>query len=237
MAGISNMSFGDLFLEAIENQHLDLNKLNKNYTYMFELVSPYTKVVVPYEEIAIWHIGTRDNDTLEELDTDIGIQKPQRYSLTNLSECIAAAAAFERLQEGFVVVDKNYNRIKVKSPFYVELHHTANNGNLSKVDTLSLIFNREEEEYLTYFPEKKDIIENYKNKIMYLVDTFTAEYQKYKSTLAQMSRKDAAIFIRDMVICPDYFFTCLFKEEISAWDYLKKMPAKTLLERLEEIKL
>ena len=67
-------SFGELFDEAKAQARLDFNNLDKNYTYMFELVSPYNKVVVPYDEIAIYHIGTRHNKTFKEVTVIIGIK-------------------------------------------------------------------------------------------------------------------------------------------------------------------
>jgi len=44
------------------------NDLDKNYTYMFELTSPYNRIVVSYKDISIRHIGTRDISTLLECD-------------------------------------------------------------------------------------------------------------------------------------------------------------------------
>ena len=84
-------SFGDLFMSAIEDYGLDLTTLNKNYTYMFELVSPYNRVVIDYPHTSIYHIGTRDNDTLKELDIYIGIKKPMVYTLNSLEECIKSS--------------------------------------------------------------------------------------------------------------------------------------------------
>lgn len=226
---IRRLSFGDLFIQAKIKQGLDFTTLNPNYTYMFELVSPYNKVVVPYNEVAIWHIGTRDNVTLQEVEVDIGIQKPKEYPLSSLEDCITAAAAFQGDKEGFVVVDKFYNRVKIKSPFYVQLHHTHNNGNISKKDILSLIFNKEDEEYLTYFPEKSTIINSFKERIFNLAKQIEEEYQKVAHYLKEMDRKSVAIYVKDMFTIPDYGFTCLYKQEMSGLDYLKKLSSKACL--------
>jgi hypothetical protein len=66
-------TYYDLFMKAKKNVNLDFNKLDKQFTYMFELISPYNRVVVPYTEISLRHIGTRNNMTLQEFDMDIGI--------------------------------------------------------------------------------------------------------------------------------------------------------------------
>src|SRR5699024_96395 len=42
-------------------------------------------------------------------------------------------------KEGFVVVDGNWNRIKVKSPDYLMLHRMSSNANFSKERIISMI--------------------------------------------------------------------------------------------------
>ena len=61
--------------DACDLVGLCLNNLNLQNTYMFELVSPYNRIVVPHESIDLYNIGTRDNVTLHELEVDIGIKK------------------------------------------------------------------------------------------------------------------------------------------------------------------
>jgi T4 RnlA family RNA ligase len=231
---VTNTTFGDLFIQAAIDQNICLNRLNPKYTYIFELTSPYNKVVVPYSETSIWHIGTRDNETLEEVEVDIGIKKPKSYPIKNLSECIEVAAALEGIKEGFVVVDKYYNRIKVKSPLYISLHHTHNNGQISRKDILTLILTHEEGEYLTYFPEKEAIIFHYKYKIDNLINLMEEEYAKYKEYLKTLSRKDAVLFMKDMFTIPDFGITNLYKYEINATEYLKNMSTNAVLRMIGE---
>ena len=56
-------TFGELFMETFDTDYFSV--MDKDYTYMFELVSPYNRIVVPYETIDIYHIGTRNNKTGE----------------------------------------------------------------------------------------------------------------------------------------------------------------------------
>lgn len=100
---------------------IDYSKLNENKTYIFEMTSPLSPVMIKYDKTDIWHIGTRDNITQKEEDADIGIQKPKIYNVKSLEEAIKKANELctpEDRHEGFVVVDKDYHRIKVKSDFY-----------------------------------------------------------------------------------------------------------------------
>lgn len=121
---------------------------NKDYTFIFELVSPETQVVIKYPKPYLWHIGTRNNISGQEINSDIGVEKPKEYMLKSLDDCLNAAvslnkscdgAVHEVKKEGFVVVDGNWNRIKVKSPDYLMLHRMSSNSNFSKERIISMI--------------------------------------------------------------------------------------------------
>lgn len=157
-------TFMELFDVAADVCGLDYDKLDPHYTYIFELRSPYNKVVVPYEDIRIVHIGTRNNITYEEVEVDIGIEKPKQYMLSSLDDCIAMAATFDFTQEGFVVVDKNYHRVKVKSEDYVRVHRLANNGSITLERAIDLIRTNELEEFLVYCPQYTNFINDVRHR-------------------------------------------------------------------------
>lgn len=114
--------------------------LDKDNTYIFELISPYNQVVIRYDIPMLYHIGTRNNKTCKEINVDIGIYKPNEYRLSSLDDCLTFIepnmTTFGKItgcdSEGFVVVDGNWNRIKVKSPVYQMIHNIINNGSISK---------------------------------------------------------------------------------------------------------
>ena len=56
-------NYGEMFVKALGNR---LQLLEKGKTYMFELTSPYNKVVVPYDKLELALIGIRDNQSLQE---------------------------------------------------------------------------------------------------------------------------------------------------------------------------
>lgn len=197
-------TFGGLFDKAKENCGLNFDRLDKNKTYMFELVSPYNKVVVPYKDIEIYHIGTRDNTTLEELDEDIGVQKPKHYDLHTLEDCIATANKMPYSEEGYVVVDKNWNRVKIKSPQYIAVHHLKNNGELNFASLVQLIRANEIEEFCTYFPEYKEYVIKLKNKIDEIISRFESEVDILKTKQFD-TQKDFALEVKDKPFSAFYF--------------------------------
>lgn len=137
-------SFSDVIKTAVNYPDIKLGELDKNNTYIFELVSPKTRVVIDYGEAMLYHIGTRSNITGIESNTDIGIIKPKTYPLSSLPLCIAAAAKLNEASddvvfEGFVVVDKRWNRVKVKSADYLTMNRLRQVGLLGKKECIRLL--------------------------------------------------------------------------------------------------
>ena len=126
-----NMTFYDLVKSANNYADIDFDSLDKDNTYMFELVSPLKRIVVQYNQTLLYHIGTRNNKTGKELSVDIGIRKPKEYDYSSLDECIKFVERLESydglLHEGFVVVDKDYHRVKIKSTSYLAMHRAIDN--------------------------------------------------------------------------------------------------------------
>lgn len=148
-------TYGDLFAEAARVMGLDYSKLVKHYTYTFELVSPFNKVVLSYPTIKLYHILTRNNDTLEEIETNIGIPKPAEYALGDKEDYENFVATMGEDHEGIVVRDKNNNRVKIKTQSYFALHRLVNNHIITLSSALELILKNETAELLAYFPEFK----------------------------------------------------------------------------------
>lgn len=158
-------NFRELFDAAAEKCGFDFSRLNRYYTYVLELCSPFNIIICPQSEMRLIHIGTRNNRTFQEVEADIGIPHPQRYALSSLEDCITMAKTFDFTKEGFVVKDKNYNRIKVKSEDYVRVHRLANNGSMTEERAIELIRENELDEFFTYFPQYKEYIEAVKNEV------------------------------------------------------------------------
>ena len=167
-------NFGELFWAAIRNQMIDCghslddtdpvewlaDKLLSNTTYMFELCSKYNKIVVQHDEPKLYFHGWRDNISLNEMPFNICslaiiFDCPMVYNLKSLDECIVATQAMPWDEEGYVVVDKNFNRVKIKSGAYLMAHKLANNGNMSIRRAIDVYMAGECDEILAYFPEYK----------------------------------------------------------------------------------
>lgn len=132
----------------------------KEYCYTFELVSPKSRIVVPYKQTKLYFIGLRDVGTFIELDPEIeedvikiGIPRPKQYPLTSLEECMQATEKMGFDEEGFVVVDKDWHRVKIKSKEYILAHFTRFNNGTSYSRILEMIENKTDESFLKIYPE------------------------------------------------------------------------------------
>lgn len=191
-------SYGELFMKAMGDR---LSLLSEGYTYMFELTSPYNKVVVPYDDIEITLIGIRDNKSLqEELICDSKLKDsfllPKRYGFRTLEECIESAHSLPYSEEGYVVLDKHFNRVKIKSLEYVNVHHLRGEGAMTEKRILDIIRQNETAEYLIYFPEYKELFDEYKRKVDDLYKAYHLMWLSF-SQLKFNSRKEIALFLED----------------------------------------
>ena len=168
------------------------NVLDKNKTYIFELVGADNKVVINYDKPLLYHIGTRNNITGEESDDDIGIIKPTKYNVSTLDECIELANSMSEDEngvttncavEGFVVVDKNWNRIKVKSSIYQILHNIVAGSEVSRYNLIKMLYDNTIDVYSVSrnFPELAVFIKYY--------DYQVSEYIHEANRIINVTRK------------------------------------------------
>lgn len=197
-------SFQQLIEETINYCDILWSKLNKECTYIFELVSPENQIVIKYPEAMLYHIGTRSNITGEELDIDIGMPKPKTYPLGTLDECVDSILSLNAntdhvASEGYVVVDANYHRVKVKTPEYVFAHHFLKGNNVSKLSIISVARNEDSFNSLIYdYPNLAHIFKYYsfklaetKHAIIFMVNYARRLFQEFN-----MDRKAVALRIK-----------------------------------------
>jgi hypothetical protein len=180
------------------------NGLNPDCTYIFELVSPYTRVVIPYKFADIYFLGARNNITNKQygcdLDsaTELGVSilhRPKLYQLNSLAQVIAAANELPWDNEGYVCYDNNFNRCKIKSPKYVMAHFARNNNVITRWHLIDIILKGEMDEFLVYASDYKDQIEWVK-KLMDEFIIFVDNCALMTRNLRKLPRPEAAEVIK-----------------------------------------
>jgi hypothetical protein len=192
----SNKSFYELF-EEIDN--IDYDKLNIKYCYSFVLCHPENRIVVNYDCPKLVHVMTRNMDTLEELDVDIGIEKPKIYdNFMSIDDIITYAMNSEDMNEGFMLRDNNYNRIKIKNNIYCKIKQLRGNTNNLFYQFLYLRCNGLLETFLSFYPE-------FKNKFaFYEIDIHKLAGEIHKLYISKYVK-------HDQIILPSHFKTMLYK--------------------------
>ena len=237
----SGITFGQLFDTALLNSikvgitdfeklHAFDETLREQYCYTFELVSPESRIVVPYKKTELYFIGLRSTYGFTEFKTENSVlsdlfKTPKSYPLHTLEDCLRATENMGFDEEGFVVVDDNWNRVKIKSPEYVLAHHARANGATSISRVLEMIENGYDKDFLKIYPEYTEKFDKVKN----------AKELFFKKVLKSLydfdfigSRKEAAEIINTKYkdISPflfKYISTDLYKLFVSTeWDKLPK---------------
>lgn len=178
-----NLSFADLFWSIFPEE--SETYLDKDFIYAFELTTPFNIVVTPHGESKVTLLTIRNRNTLEELRREtvrtcaiifvLKVQHVQICSInaTNTGQLLKTFEGMPFIEEGYVVVDKDFNRIKVKNPAYVAVHHLKNSTAEYKI--MTIVKSNEIEEFATTFPERRDEIFSLKKN-----------YDKLKHTLHEV---------------------------------------------------
>lgn len=156
-----SFNFASLFERCLSSYNLSweefVKPLNPDYTYMYEMCSPDNQVVIKYNEYKLFYLGQRNIiDYHEEYIPDMRIDNVKVYNFKTFDEIFAASKELPETEEGYVVRDNNFNRVKIKNPIYFMLHELANNG---RPDFLKFVITGNESELLAYFPRYKTEID------------------------------------------------------------------------------
>lgn len=128
-----------------------------DWCYLFELTTPQNRVVVNHLTAGLALLGVRDRTSgawVKTLDTTMAKVVPpvREYPLQSFADIQATFQSMDPLQqEGYVVVDALGNRVKVKHPGYVALHHMKDG--MTPKSMLEVIQRNEVPEVTVHFPK------------------------------------------------------------------------------------
>jgi len=164
--GTETSTFRDAFWTLERELGMDVSRLEPTVTFMFELCHAPNRVVVRHERPRLVMHGARDmvmGRELSRIELEMFARAARcelvdEYQISSIADCLAAAEALDPLkQEGFVVVDEHFNRVKIKSPRYVILHHLK--GEATPRRAIELWQTGDTDELLNSFPEFQPIIQ------------------------------------------------------------------------------
>lgn len=209
-------------------------------TYMFELVSPYNRVVIPYKETKLYFLGMRDMEdgkewNPEDSDMSYVFEMPKRYPLHSLEDVQKAANALPWDQEGYVVCDTNFNRVKIKSGAYIMAHYARNNGVVNTERLVQIILDGEQEEFLTYASDYTDELKKVE-AAMYEIGY--KAFDKLKEIFNMKEFENRGAYAREVMKCPTYMKDFLFHcfDSRIFWDYAKSWDTNKWVKAINELK-
>ena len=244
MIGDTDVSFGDIFLRAAGARSVNefAKRFDPDYTYLFELTSPETRLVIPYDD-GVYFLAKKETSTGKEAKTAANemppsVKYPRLYPIDEPDSAIKAAAAMTQDEEGFVVVDANLNRVKIKSLAWLETHRAYNNGCVSTRTLIDFIREEKIDDLLALAPTYKDKVEDIRlflNCYQDALDLALARFSWWMSDNPDVSNAEIATFVSKHTHS-DFVFKNL-KRNMSSHDYIYKyLKTCTLVDMYKEWK-
>ncbi len=170
---IGDMTFSQLFLKALILTREELSgkpvdwvvdgpdkviHLNKELTYVFELVSPHNQIVVSYPEPRVYLLAARHTASGVELPIEeLRLEHVRRPRTWPLKDAVAVGAFVNSMSpselEGTVTCDSSFRRQKIKSIAYVLAHKTKDNVTASPRNALEAIIHEKLDDVIPLVPK------------------------------------------------------------------------------------
>lgn len=212
---IGDMTFSELFFkalretrEAAEGKPLDWEPtdfdkvvhLNKELTYVFELTTPYNRIVVKYDEPRVTLLAARHTATGRELPIESlrlqHVNRPKTWDLRSAAALDAFVnSADPSLLEGAVVCDSQFRRLKVKNKAWVLSSKAKDLVTVSRRSALLAIVKGEIDDVIPIV--EKDIADELRRMQSALRDymlSIDRNFSEFKARAAG-SRKDFALMV------------------------------------------
>lgn len=209
--------------KVLLNKICDYSKLNKKYTYCFEIIYSQNKIVVEYE-------GLRTLILTAVIETETGLEKdlygwglPVVRTFGKLDKLEVLKDHIKDNEEGYVVKFSNGERCKVKGAEYLRLHKLMSEMSTTRVweclsagnNILDILKDFPDEFYQTVLECQVDLISKYNVKILDIIEKFNT-FDK------NISDKEFAMLVKDEQN-KHYFFALRNGKEIKdqIWRELK----------------
>jgi len=181
----SEWRFADYFWDTFKAQGGTLpGPGREDLCFAFELMGPLNRIVVVYDKPWLRLLAVRERLTGIELDpnvysVDVNVPAVRSFALNSIQQIVES---FEHIspvsQEGYIVVDGEHRRIKIKHPLYVALHH-AKDGMGPKAFA-EIARTGEVPEVIAAFPEFETMLQEARDKYTTFINTIETDYEKLK---------------------------------------------------------
>lgn len=240
---IGDMTFSQLFLKALiatreetsgkpvdwEVDGIDkVVHLNKELTYVFELVSPWNQIVVQYEQPRVYLLAARNTVTGKEIPIESlrlqHVLRPKTWHIKDVAtlSCFVDAANPSQC-EGAVVCDSQFRRMKVKNKSYVLAHKSKDTVTSSVRNALECVILEKVDDIAPLVPAN----------VQQTLFKMQAEYAKFCCDMdhafnqlrdeANGNRKSFALKVQASGHWQAPFFNLWENRSVNVRDWIKKM--------------
>ncbi|KKM74281.1 hypothetical protein LCGC14_1401810, partial [marine sediment metagenome] len=182
--------------------------------FMFEMMGPLNRIIVNHKIGRLVLLGARNINTGEELTpSDAACLLPgkvevvQKFPLSNLDEIVSTFDDMNPVeQEGYVVVDSSFNRIKIKCPAYVALHYAKGEEVTPKI-LLKIAVAGENDEWVAHFDKYKVGLLEIRLKLERLIVELCEDYIRITKEIGpDGTQKDFALLAVNTTRCSGALF-------------------------------
>lgn len=232
--GKDGMTFNFLFWTTWHELNYMLPD-DEDMCYVFELMSPYNRIIVEHKTSNIVLHGARNIHTLQEYDpmwiADIynwNCVPIHDFNITSLQELITIANDLDPIRsEGFIVCDRDYNRVKIKGKEYLRYAHIGSKLFSNPKKALIMAIQGKCDDIITFYPSYTQEYRQLTRQYNELCDEIQITYDTYK----HLPQKEFALQIRDV-----WYRSCLFdmrKQTVVIREWLNNYDSNKLATILE----
>jgi RNA ligase len=185
-------------------------RLNTDYTYCFELTTPYNRIVVYYPNNGITLLAVRDIVSHQELDINDesviyslpNVPLVQSYPLTTVEKIIDWVASLNPMEHEGIVAKRGEDRIKIKNPAYVAYNKVRDSMASSERNMVELILAEKDDDVIPMLPEElaKNLLK-IKAHVQEVIKEHDQTYHKIKSSMelsGLSDKKNFAMAVQEM---------------------------------------
>ena len=224
-------------------------KLDKDLTYVFELCTPENIVVTPHTKYEVILLAVRNKNSLKEMsyqelelishELSVLLVKMIKLEFLSIEDIKETFKNMPFSKEGYVIIDANFNRVKIKNPAYVAAHMLKGKSGFHHI--MDIIKTNEVAEYIATFPHRHDEIiklkTNYHNLINELTDIWKLLILETPKNIGKTQREYAEFVFRvtterKLKMFSGLFFSLANQKISNINEYVSKFDNKILYELL-----
>lgn len=196
----------DIFDNSYELRGMVESIMDDNKTAIFELISPFNQVVLPYNETELRLLQIRDNKTGEYASTSLMYSYLKLYDLQKMMaeefevqeytwDKLLELQQTEQNVEGWIVTLEDGQMLKVKTLWYFAAHHLTTDNVTRENLLLELVLTDKLDDVLCVVQgEKKKYLEEMSAKIQHNFNHLVTEYKTLRGLYFNKFQEDRKEF-------------------------------------------